>query len=66
MSDLPITPEQALQLVEIIEDEAARLIKLGLTTKGKQWATRAAQLRRYIEVSRHMYDAQKHKPPPRE
>jgi hypothetical protein len=64
MSDLPITPEQALQLVELIEDTARELEKAGRKEEAAMFFCKAKNLRQYVEVSRHLYDAQKN--PPRE
>jgi hypothetical protein len=62
MSDLPITPEEALLLVDAMEEEAQRMIDGGAKIQGEKWLTKARHLRQYIEVSRHLYDAQKNPP----
>jgi hypothetical protein len=64
MSDLPITPEEALLLVDAMEEEAHQMINSGAKIQGEEWLTKARHLRQYVEVSRHLYDAQKN--PPRE
>ena len=48
MSDLPITPQQALQLLELMEETALELDDAGLRSKYLSWAK---EWRRYIEVS---------------
>jgi flagellar basal body-associated protein FliL len=67
MSDLPITPEQALQLLELMEDTARELEDAGSRSL---WLSQAKELRRYIEVSIKIYEQnqelkkllKKHKP----
>ena len=65
MSDLPITPEQALQLVEIMQAEAQDMIRAG-NRDGFWWLHRANELQRYIEASAALYEQNARKPTTRD
>ena len=60
MSDLPITPQQALQLIEAMEETAGELTDPLLRS---QWLARARELRRYVEVSANLWKQDRQQKP---